>query len=511
MTEPDLLHHLLANAARQSGTRCALRCGDQVFDYETLWARSLEVAAGLRARGVRAGDRVLLMMENSAEFATCFFGALACGAMAVPVSPQTREARLAFMLGDCEPSAVMAHAATAPVCDAAIRLAGLTPLCVQAGTGELQQGFVAVDALRTRADEALATGVAGKDAAAIIYTSGSTGQPKGVLLSHRNMLTAARSIQAYLELRPSDVIFCGLPLSFDYGLYQLLLAAQVGASVVLERNMTFTGHVMKQLSDHAVTVLPGVPTAFELLLRVKSFNAGALPSLRMLTNTGAALSQGSIAKLRAAFPAAQLFSMYGLTECKRVSFLPPDQLDRRPGSIGRGMPNQEVWLVDDSLQRLAPGSTGELVVSGEHVMLGYWQRPEETAAVIYTDPASGKRCLRTGDIMLSDSEGFMYFVGRRDDIIKSSGQKVAPREVEAAIEELAGVAEVAVVGIPDALQGQIVKAFVALLPGQAYQEHEILAHCRSRLEAFMVPARVEIRRELPHRENGKVDRQRLLA
>ncbi len=477
MPELFLVHHLLERAAQRHGDRPAISCGGKTISYAALRDEAWAIGAGLQSAGVQPGDRVLLMLENSVEFAASLFGALACGAIAVPINPQTRQARLSFIQDDCEPAAFITHAS--------------------------------LPALRGTGSVFATSGIVDQDSALIMYTSGSTGQPKGVQLSHLNVLSASRSIQAYLGLQSSDVIFCGLPLSFDYGLYQLLLAAQVGAEVLLERNMTFSGQVMKQLAEGNVSVLPGVPTSFELLLRVKAFNAAALPRLRMMTNTGAALSQRAITKLRSSFPEAQLFSMYGLTECKRVSFLPPAMLDLRPGSVGRGMPNQEIWLVDADGMRLPPGNVGELVVRGSHVMIGYWRRPDDTRSVIHIDSRTGERCLRTGDYFVMDHEGYLYFESRRDDVIKSSGQKVYPREVEAAIEGLEGVAEVAVAGVRDALQGQIVKAFVVLLPGYCYEEHAILAHCRAQLEAYMVPAVVEIRADLPHGENGKVDRRRL--
>jgi acyl-CoA synthetase (AMP-forming)/AMP-acid ligase II len=243
---------------------------------------------------------------------------------------------------------------------------------------------------------------------------------------------------------------------------------------------------------------------FALLLAVKPGPHFALPALRAVTNTAAALSESHIQRLRQLFPQARLFSMYGLTECKRVSYLPPEQLDIRPTSIGRGMPNEEVWLVDDAGQRLPNGSSGELVVRGSHVMLGYWDKPEETAQRLRPGPLPGEQVLYTGDLFRTDDEGWLYFVARRDDIIKTRGEKVSPREVENVIHRLAGVHQVAVVGVADEVLGQSIKAFVTLDAGASLDSAKIIAHCAEHLENFMVPKAVEFVDQLPTTDTGKI-------
>jgi acyl-CoA synthetase (AMP-forming)/AMP-acid ligase II len=226
--------------------------------------------------------------------------------------------------------------------------------------------------------------------------------------------------------------------------------------------------------------------------------------LRLLTNTAAALSERHIGELRALFPWARLFSMYGLTECKRVTYLPPEQLDVRPTSVGRGMPNEEVWLVDEDGRRLPNGSTGELVIRGSHVMRGYWNKPAETAERLKPGPYPGEMVLYSGDVFRTDAEGYLYFLARKDDMIKSRGEKVSPREVENALYGLPGVAEVAVVGVPDPVLGEAVKAFIALQPGYRYTQKEVIRHSLSKLESFMAPKYVEFRETLPKTETGKI-------
>jgi acyl-CoA synthetase (AMP-forming)/AMP-acid ligase II len=348
-----------------------------------------------------------------------------------------------------------------------------------------------------------------QDLASIIYTSGSTGDPKGVMVTHLNMVSAATSISTYLGLKEDDIIINVLPVAFDYGLYQILMSSRMGATVVLQRSFAFPVKVLETMAREKITVFPGVPTVFTMLLNLESLRNYALPELRLVTNTAAALSETQIKAIRAAFPQATLFSMYGLTECKRVSYLPPDQLDIRPMSVGKGMPNEEVWLVDENHKRLPNGSVGELVVRGSNVMRGYWRKPEQTAERLKPGELPGEMVLYTGDIFRTDAEGFLYFVGRKDDIIKSRGEKVSPKEIENILASLDGVLESAVIGVPDELLGQAVKAFVVLKPGFQYTERDVIKFCLAKMESFMAPKYVEFREALPRTDTGKMSKRGL--
>jgi acyl-CoA synthetase (AMP-forming)/AMP-acid ligase II len=241
-----------------------------------------------------------------------------------------------------------------------------------------------------------------------------------------------------------------------------------------------------------------------MLMGLKTLRDFNLQPLRTITNTAAALSEEHITQLRALFPQARLYSMYGLTECKRVTYLPPDQLDIRPTSVGRGMPNEEVWLVDEDGSRLPNGSTGELVIRGSNVMRGYWAKPEQTARRLKPGPNAGEMVLYSGDIFRTDDEGYLYFVARKDDIIKSRGEKVSPREVENALYAIEGVHEAAVVGVHDDVLGQAIKAFVVLRSGYDYSEKDIIRHCLIRLESFMAPKYVDFVASLPKTDTGKI-------
>lgn len=495
-----LLHHAFEGACARLPGKTALVCAAGRVRYDELGAQVRRLIARLRVAGVKPGDRVVLALESDTTYAAALHAVLAAGAVVVPLSPTTRTERLVFVLEDTEAAAVWVEGAfpaqdeqalrhRCPALRAVLR-AGEPDASVPAGAQGPEEW---ADASRIH-----------QDLAAILYTSGSTGRPKGVMLTHHNMLSAWRSVQAYLGLDESDVIGLALPPTFSYGLYHLLMGLGLGATVVLERQAAFPLKLAQMLERERVTVFPAVPTLFSALLGLPQLAQFDHGGLRILSNAAAALPQALVPRLRAAWPQARFFSMYGMTECKRISFLPPEELEQRPGSVGRGMPNQEHWLIDEAGHRLPHGSLGQLVVRGSHVMRGYWRRPEETAQRLHPGPIDGERVLHTGDLFRSDADGYLYFVARMDDIIKSRGEKVAPREVEDAIHEVPGVAACAVVGVPDPLLGQAVKAFVTLAPGATATSRDIVRHCQAALESYMVPKYVELVDELPVTESGKI-------
>lgn len=498
-----LLHQTFEQSASRYPDKIALVCGSQSYSYAALLVKCHALAAQLEARGVSRGDRVAIFMPNSVDAVASIYATLMIGAVFMPINPQTKSEKLRFILRDARAAALLADAALAPVYEPALA----------DGPSECTL-ILPVDAAEAHCEPAVLPddgGAIDEDLAAIIYTSGSTGDPKGVMLTHRNMLVAATSVSGYLGLRADDVIFCALPLAFDYGLYQILMAFRLGARVVLERSFAFPVAALELMARERATVFPGVPTLFSLLFSVKTLARYDLAALRLVTNTAAALPVAHIQRIRALFPQARLYSMYGLTECKRVSYLPPEELDRRPLSVGRGMPNQEVYLVDEQGRRLPPGSTGQLVVRGGHVMRGYWERPAETAACLRPGPYPGERVLYTGDLFHMDEEGYLYFLARGDDVIKSRGEKVAPKEVENALYALEGVREAAVVGVPDALLGEAIVAFVALDEPGRYTEKDLIQHCMSQLENHMVPKRVVLRDSLPKTDTGKIRKAELMV
>ena len=505
------LHDFLLESAARLPDKVALVCAKQRLTYREIDRRSNQLANALVARGVRRGDRVVVFADNTIETVVSFWAVLKASAVVSIVNPLTKADKLVYLLGDCRAVVLITDGHLTPVF---AEVAGKVP--------HLRSVIVSgkIDADRTAGlpdvlawDAALAAGAADAppprrnldlDLAAIIYTSGSTGDPKGVMLTHRNMLTAATSISTYLENVEDDVILGVLPLAFDYGLYQLIMSFRMGARLVLERSFTYPAQVLSVVVEEKVTGFPGVPTIFAILAELKNLAKYDFSHIRYVTNTAAALPVKHILMLRDLFPGAKIFSMYGLTECKRCSYLPPADIDRKPTSVGIAIPNTELWIVDENDQRLGPNEVGQLVIRGAPVMKGYWEKPESTAKKLRPGPLPGEQVLYTGDLCKLDEEGYLYFVGRMDDIIKSRGEKVAPKEVENALQNIEGVKEAAVIGVPDELLGQAVKAFVVLEAGVTLSEKELQKECQKRLETFMVPKHFAIVPELPKTTTGKI-------
>lgn len=492
-----LVHEFLEQSARRLPGKTALVCDGRRLTYAELDAQANGFADVLLDAGVSRGDRVVVYLDNSVEAVVSLFAVLKAGGVFVIVNPTTKADKLAYIVGNCRAAVVVSDDRRLAAVGA--RLAELphfpttlsvTPMpCVPTVTAPPKRS---IDA----------------DLAALIYTSGSTGRPKGVMATHLNMVTAATSITTYLENTEDDVIIDVLPLAFDYGLYQVLMGFKIGGTVVLERSFTYPSAVLDRIARERVTGFPIVPTISAILLGL-DLGKFDLSSLRYLTNTAAALPAEHIRRLRALFPTVAIYSMYGLTECKRVAYLPPAELDRRITSVGIAIPNTEVYLVDEDDRRLGPGVVGELVVRGSHVTRGYWELPEETEARFRPGPLPGERVLYTGDLFRMDADGYLYFVARKDDIIKTRGEKVSPREVEEALYALPGVAEAAVVGVADPVLGEAICAVLTLREGARVTEQEVLRHCRQRLEDFMVPKYVKFSDQLPKTSNGKIAKREL--
>jgi amino acid adenylation domain-containing protein len=479
-------------------------------------ARANRLAWSLIAGGVERGDRVAIYLENSAEAVISIFAILKAGAVFLVVNPTTKADKMSYILNNCRATGLITDRTKLGTLSNAVAdsphlqgvwVAGGMPGADFVTTKRLFDLTAALE------DSNLSAAPLPKkcidiDLAALIYTSGSTGRPKGVMLTHLNIVSAATSITTYLENRPDDIILSVLPLSFDYGLYQVLMAFKIGGTVLLERSFTYPYRVIELLKQEHVTGFPMVPTISAVLLQL-DLSAHRFPALRYITNTAAVLPTEHIRRLRDLLPNVKIFSMYGLTECKRVSYLPPDQIDIRPTSVGRGMPNEEVYIVDDTGRRASAGTVGELVVRGSNVMKGYWELPEETDRMLKPGPLPGEKVLHTGDLFRMDEQGYLYFVGRKDDIIKTRGEKVSPREVEDVLHAMPGVAEVAVIGVPDEVLGEAIKAVVRSQAGVKLTAEEVIYWCSLKLENFMVPKFVEFQGELPKTATGKISKREL--
>ncbi len=509
--QPRLVQNVLEHNADLHPDKTALIADGQRLSYDTLEQHANAFANTLIQHGVKRGDRVVLFLPNSVPMVVAIFGTLKAGAAFVAVNPTTKQDKLEYILSNCRASAMVTWSAKQAYLDGLSQSMPDLRLIVVGGTAggqELQQDVVAFeDMIRSGSAKRPQAASIDLDLACLVYTSGSTGEPKGVMTAHANMLFAARSIAEYLENTEDDIVLNVLPLSFDYGLYQLIMTFSFGGTLVLEKGFTYPAYILERLQAERVTGFPGVPTIFAALLSI-DLQDYDLSSLRYLTNTAAALPPAHILQLRAKFPGVQIYSMYGLTETKRTLYLPPDQLDVRPGSVGIAIPGTEVWIEDETGHRMGPGEIGELIVRGRHVMLGYWGDAEASEARYAPGPFPGERVCRTGDLFRMDFEGYFYFVGRTDDIIKSRGEKVAPKEVEEVIYRLKGVREAAVVGFDDPVMGQGIRAYV-VLDGQGLQEKDILSHCRAHLESFMVPNDVQICETLPKTSSGKIAKKEL--
>jgi amino acid adenylation domain-containing protein len=466
-------------------------------------------------------------MENSAEAVIAIYAVLKAGAAFVVLNSAMKYRKLSYIMNDCTARAIIFHAVKSEVvgqalesiehpCQALSISDSGDDLAVNLPNG-IDCTWVFRPDIRLDVTERISRRlhsnplVIDQDLSALIYTSGSTGEPKGVICSHLNMISAARSIIQYLGNDPADIILVALPLSFDYGLYQVIMAFMFGGTIVLEKNFVYPNKVLELIQKERVTGFPIVPTIAALLLKMGNLGKYNLSSLRYMTNTGAAMPVPHIRRLRELFPTVRFFSMYGLTECKRVSYLPPEELDLRPSSVGKAIPNCEVFILDDEGREVAPGQSGELVIRGSNVMRGYWNAPKLTNETYKNGLLAGEYLLYSGDLFRQDEDGYLYFLGRKDDMIKCRGERVSPKEVENALCEMENVLEAAVVGVPDEVLGSAVKAFVVPYPGAVITERDVQKFAKENLEPIMVPKYVEIAKDLPRTANGKINKKALLS
>ncbi len=491
------LHHHLSHSANIQPDKVAIRDVAASVTYSNLHSWATAVANGLSRLGVHPGGRVVLFMENSVEFAKAYWSIVYSGAVVTPISSETKIDKLSYILRDCTPDAVITDEALVET----VRRASpqraipiLTPVSCLELVEESQNNFGSLGA------ESLID----QDLCCIIYTSGSTGHPKGVMLSHQNLVSASRSVSKYLGYSNTDCIFVAIPLTFDYGMHQLTMAALVGATVVIERNFSKPLYTLDRLARSGATVLPVVPSMIPMIASL----AGRfdLKEIRLISSTAAALDPSWIDRLSELFPQAQLYSMYGLTECHRCTYVPPEMLQEHKESVGIAIPNTELWVVDADGVRQRGNATGELVIRGATVMKGYWNNPEKTAERLKPGLFPGEYVFHTGDICRLDEHGYVHFVARLDDMLKVKGEKVAPKEVEDALRRHSSVLEAIVFGRPDPAYGQSVCAAVNLREGANVTPEVLRAWCAEYLEPVAVPRSIEIMEAFKLTTNGKIDR-----
>jgi amino acid adenylation domain-containing protein len=515
-----LIHDFLKNSAERFPGKTALVCGDRRMTYAELDEMSRCLAGALLGLGLRRQDRVVIFLDNSIEAVVSLFGVLMSGGVFVMLNPGMKSKKLGYILKNSEAWGIIAHWSRLPIVqEAALEASGLGQVIGVGTPGGSDQSkspssppvhpWQDLISNGSSAGDTVGHPVIDVDLATIIYTSGSTGEPKGVVSAHYNVAAAARSITQYLENTPDDIILNTLPLSFDYGLYQVLMAALFGGTVVLETSFAFPYRVLERLVQEQVTGFPIVPTMAALLLQMQDLARFDFSALRYISNTAAALPVPHIRRLMDIFPRQRIYSMYGLTECKRVAYMPPEKLAERPGSVGIPMPNCEAFVVDESGREVGANQVGELVIRGANVMQGYWNSPEETAKRFQPGRYRADAMLYSGDLFRKDEEGFLYFVARKGDMIKTKGERVSPKEIENVVCEMEGVAEAAVIGVADNILGEAVKLFVVVNGAKDLTENAVLKYCKSQLEPFMIPKFIEFRDSLPKTASGKIDKKML--
>jgi acyl-CoA ligase (AMP-forming) (exosortase A-associated) len=510
-----LIHHMLRTSAHHLADKEALVHGDQRLSYREVARRAGGLAQGLRRAGLVRGDRMGIYLDPSVAQVVSIFGISEADGVFVPINATLFPEQVGHIIKDCGMKGLITTAA---------KLSALTPLLQQiptfefivlTGEGDTPQIVLPLHRFEEMCDLAgppeWREQAISKDLAAILYTSGSTGKPKGVMLSHANVMAGSTIVSTYLGITSTERILAVLPFSFDAGMNQLMTAFQQGGTIVLI-NFVFAREVIQMLLKERITGLAGVPTLWSLLAQPNStLQKQPLPDLRYITNTGGAMPQAVLKVLRQALPTIKIFLMYGLTEAFRSTYLPPEELDRRPTSMGKAIPDTEILVLKEDGKLCEPGEIGELVHRGPTVSLGYWNRPEDTARALRPNPVLApemgdcEKVCYSGDLVKTDAEGFLYFVGRRDTMIKSSGFRISPTEIEEVLFQTGKLRGAAAIGIPDDVLGQVVKVFVVAKDGTPVDPLELLSICAEKMPRYMVPKFLEVLDELPKTSSGKVD------
>ena len=524
MPETTLLHDLIRASAARAPAAGALGYGTASLNYGELNAAVAVLASGLLSLGLGRAERVGVYLEKRFETVICSFGAPAAGGVFVPMNPLLKAEQVVFIARDCDVRVLVTSperlALLAPVLGdcPALRHVVLNSAPAEAPTMPAGITLVFWDELLAALPMA-GHRVIDTDIAAILYTSGSTGRPKGVVLSHRNMVAGAKSVASYLDNGPTDTLLAALPLSFDAGFSQLTTAFHVGAKVVL-LNYLMPRDVLKAMVKHQVSGLTAVPPLYIQLSQL-DWPAEIGEHLRYFANTGGRMPRDTLDLLRQRVPKAKPFLMYGLTEAFRSTYLPPEEVDRRPDSIGKAIPNAEILVLREDGSECAPDEPGELVHRGALVGQGYWNDAEKTAERYRLLPlgVGGREAglqlpeyaVFSGDTVRRDAEGFLYFIGRRDEMMKTSGYRVSPTEVEEVLYATRLVGECAAFGVDHAVLGQAIQV-IATAPAGAEQVDvpALLAQCKLHMPAYMVPHGVHsVAGPLPRNPNGKIDRKLL--
>jgi acyl-CoA synthetase (AMP-forming)/AMP-acid ligase II len=509
---PSGLHELLRASTERSPDRIAFTRADDGVSYAELTDRASRFASALRQLGVERGDRVAVVLDGDVDYLVAFYGTLMAGAAAVPVCPDTRTAPLVHALAHCGAKVVVLDAANLRWLEGQARALPELRCVVRRDAPERGGASPSLEGFTTRAFAALLADarpgpdvpVAGPALAAVFYTSGTTGRPKGVMLTHGNLVANARAVVQSLDLTADERVALVLPFFYAYGNSVLHTHLSVGATIVQAGSPVFPAAVVAEMSRQRCTGLAGVPSTFVQLLALTTFGESALPELRTVTQAGAAMPPKLLRELRARLPRARVFLMYGQTEATaRLACLPPERLDDKPGSVGRAIPGVLLAIRDADGNELPRGTVGEVVAQGPNVMAGYLRDPEASARVL------GPHGLRTGDLGRMDDEGFLFLEGRASDLIKSGGHRIAPAEIEEVLSRAPHVLEAAVCGLPDDVLGTVVHGVVVC--AQPVTRKELLDACHAELPQFKMPRQLHVVDALPRGPTGKLDRVQLAA
>lgn len=478
----------LIESSKRYPDHCALVVGEKRLNYRELNNQTSHLAEILIAQGLQSGDRVVIALNNILQNVLSFWAVLKAGGVACLINDALNLDKIKEIVTDCQAKIFIGNQV----------FHSPQTICFDSSDFDILKNHSETYFNRPSLDI---------DLAAIIYTSGSTGRAKGVMMTHRNILSASTSINQYLQHNAKDIILSALPLSFDYGLYQLIMSCSVGATLILEKSFLLPLDFMKKIITEKVTVLPVVPTMITLLDDYAKKFGMQKNVVRCVTNTGAALHSSHGVGLKKLFPQSEIISMYGVTECKRCSYLPAEDYDRKPGSIGIAIPNTQLWIVDEWGKPLPPNQIGEIVIRGATVMQGYWNNPISTAKRLKAGLLPGEKILYSGDYGWLDEEGYLYFHGRMDEIFKSRGIKIVPKKIEDALLALEAIKEAVVVGVEDQAYGHAIIAFITLHLNKNAQE--VKQKIKQQLLTVEQPQKIIILPALPKTAHGKYDRIKL--